>query len=357
MRTLFSVLICVCLCALPIGCSRKADGNAKESGGKKQAKGSGDVRADLGKIWGKMDDWYRKTGQVAPPDEIPDGLAEVYNYQMCSTDRGSKFIVVYESKATNGKRYALYQNGMIEHVTDNELSALGVDPDPLTANERQEKLNKKSQKEMDDFIKKSNAISAQDETESDEKAKREREQTDREADKAREEIEKKLKDFEVKQKKEREQQDKEIEQQRQEIEKKRKDVEEKQKKAGENNPKGTTSAPTKPGIDEKETPPNIQLAIRTSWRTKVSLRSPYPQSSAGAPTDKISVQYAAMEILRQAGIEYDFNKSQANVGELARQWITPNIVEAPCDRALSDLLGSVGLTYELANGKVVLRRK
>jgi hypothetical protein len=97
--------------------------------------------------------------------------------------------------------------------------------------------------------------------------------------------------------------------------------------------------------------------IPASLRRKVSLKAPYPQSDPGAPTDKISVQYAVMEILKQAGVEYDFKQSQANAGELARRWVTPNIVQRPCDTALNQILGSVGLTYEVANGKVVLKRK
>jgi hypothetical protein len=94
-------------------------------------------------------------------------------------------------------------------------------------------------------------------------------------------------------------------------------------------------------------------------KVKVSLKAPYPQSYPGAPTDKISVQYAVMEILKQAGLEplYDFKKSQANVGALARKWVTPHIVDQPCESALKDLLDPLGLSYELTNGKVILRRK
>jgi hypothetical protein len=354
MRNLMSVLFCLSVCGLPFGCSKQSGANGKP------AKGSGDAKADLRKIWDKVNDFYRKTGRPTPPDLIPEGLATIYNYEVFLPERvstgGPKHIVAYESKPTNGKRYVLYPDGAIERLTDTELSEMGYDPDPLTANERSEKERKKSEKQMDDLMKKAHERLAQDEKERDEKAKREREQTDREVEKARAEMERKRKDFEEKQRTEREQQDKEIEKQRQDMEKKRKDFEEKQKNLERNNPKGTTSFPTKSSA-EKEPASKIKLDIRTSLRTKVSLKSPYPQSYSGAPTDKISVQYAAMEILKQAGVNYDFKKSQANVGEVARRWITPNIVEAPCDTALAQILGSAGLTYEIDNGNVVLKRK
>ena len=41
----------------------------------------------------------------------------------------------------------------------------------------------------------------------------------------------------------------------------------------------------------------------------ITLVLPYPFSYAGAPTDKISVQYAVIEVARQAGIGYEWNTS------------------------------------------------
>ncbi len=64
-----------------------------------------------------------------------------------------------------------------------------------------------------------------------------------------------------------------------------------------------------------------------------------------------------MEVLRQCGVEYDFRQSQVNVGPAARQWITPRIVSIPCDKALNQILDPVGLTYDVVNGKVVLKQK
>jgi serine/threonine protein kinase len=112
-------------------------------------------------------------------------------------------------------------------------------------------------------------------------------------------------------------------------------------------------------VTQIECIPSLQQpqGVVPNLQRNVTLRSPYPSSYPGAPRNKISVQYAVMELLRQAGGRYDFQKSQANVGELARRWVTPNVVNESCESALSQILGPLGLTYELVGGEVVLERK
>src|SRR6185437_820838 len=50
--------------------------------------------------------------------------------------------------------------------------------------------------------------------------------------------------------------------------------------------------------------------------TKVTLAKPYPLSYDGADSNRISVQYAVIELGKQAGLGYDFSTSQANAGEV-----------------------------------------
>jgi hypothetical protein len=97
------------------------------------------------------------------------------------------------------------------------------------------------------------------------------------------------------------------------------------------------------------------LDTPSSLRATVSLKAPYPQSYPGAPTDKISLQYAVIELVRQAGLKYDFKGSQVNIGELARKWVRPRIEARPLATALDGLLKPWGLTYQLTGTTVVLR--
>jgi hypothetical protein len=84
---------------------------------------------------------------------------------------------------------------------------------------------------------------------------------------------------------------------------------------------------------------------------------PYPESYRGAPTDKLSVQYAVIEVLKQVGLKYDFNGSRQRTDPVCRQWCRPNIANQPWPAALEAILGPVGLTYELNGDTVVLKRK
>ena len=89
--------------------------------------------------------------------------------------------------------------------------------------------------------------------------------------------------------------------------------------------------------------------------TKVSVGPSDYNCYPGAPSDKISIQYAVVVILNQAKLDYDFDKSLHDVGVLAQKWITPNIVNTRCSDALHQILDPVGLDYKFVNSKVVLK--
>ncbi len=86
----------------------------------------------------------------------------------------------------------------------------------------------------------------------------------------------------------------------------------------------------------------------------ITLVPPYPSSQPGAPTDKISVQYAVLEVARQAGIGYEWNASAGNADAVSRLWIMPVISNQPLSRALEMILEPVNLTYTIADGKIII---
>ncbi len=90
---------------------------------------------------------------------------------------------------------------------------------------------------------------------------------------------------------------------------------------------------------------------------RVTLVSPYAPSYTGAPTDKISVQYAVIEMARQAGLGYDWKTSYANTDPLCRRWTLPELRDVPWPDAMASLLEPLGLTYSVKDGMVTLARK
>jgi hypothetical protein len=71
----------------------------------------------------------------------------------------------------------------------------------------------------------------------------------------------------------------------------------------------------------------------------------------------MAVQYAVKALVEQVGLHYDFNTSIKNTDPICRRWIWPNIHNQPCDVAVNSILGPLGLTYEVSNGNVVLKRR
>jgi hypothetical protein len=91
--------------------------------------------------------------------------------------------------------------------------------------------------------------------------------------------------------------------------------------------------------------------------TPVSLRRPYPKSYDGASTDRMSLQYAVIELAQQAGLGYNWDQSYNNTNPVCRRWVTPNIENVPFDQAMRQLLDPLGLTYNIVDNSVVLRRR
>jgi hypothetical protein len=112
-----------------------------------------------------------------------------------------------------------------------------------------------------------------------------------------------------------------------------------------------TTTDDKPGQTEAALASRVEAALRK----KVSLFGPeYPLSYPGAPTDKLSVQYAVIEIAKQAGLEYNWNESYKNTDPICRRWVHPDVHDQTCDDALRQILGPVGLHFRIENGRIVL---
>jgi len=107
-----------------------------------------------------------------------------------------------------------------------------------------------------------------------------------------------------------------------------------------------------PATDHTDPPDNISALLNE----RVSLNRPYPESYQGAPTDKISVQYAVIEVLKQVGASYNWGDSFRNTDPICRRWIRPSIQNLTCEEALREILDPVGLTFQIIRGKVVLTR-
>jgi len=103
--------------------------------------------------------------------------------------------------------------------------------------------------------------------------------------------------------------------------------------------------------------PSPPINIPEQLKRKVSLTRPYPASYAGAPTDRISVQYAVIEVLKQVQVPYDWNRSFRNTNPACRRWIKPEIRDLTCEQALRAILGPAGLGYVIDAGRIVLVRK
>lgn len=82
---------------------------------------------------------------------------------------------------------------------------------------------------------------------------------------------------------------------------------------------------------------------------------PYTSYESG-PTDRISVQYAVIEIARQVGLEYDWDKSFKNTSPVCQQWLRPEITGTSFPHAMELILKPVNLTYTIENRKIVLGR-
>ena len=102
--------------------------------------------------------------------------------------------------------------------------------------------------------------------------------------------------------------------------------------------------------------PSSSRATDDQLATKVTLTQPYPLSYAGDESNRITVQYAVIQLAKQAKLGYDWDASQANAGEVCRKYITPEIEGIPLREALDQILKPEALTYDIRNGKIVLKK-
>lgn len=87
------------------------------------------------------------------------------------------------------------------------------------------------------------------------------------------------------------------------------------------------------------------------------MKPPYPEGLGGGDKTKLSVQWAAAELSRQAGLTFNWDESIKNTDPVCRRWVYPNIRNKPCGEALDEILGPLGLTYEIVKRQVVLKRR
>jgi len=100
------------------------------------------------------------------------------------------------------------------------------------------------------------------------------------------------------------------------------------------------------------------ISLWRAWGpTRVTLKASYDAPYKGARTDKLSVQYAVIAICGQAGLGYNWDESYKNTNPLCRRWVTPEIVDTPWPKALRKILDPKGLTYDIVDNQVILRRK
>ena len=100
--------------------------------------------------------------------------------------------------------------------------------------------------------------------------------------------------------------------------------------------------------------PNSKIGAATKT---VTLTRPYPNINAGTTDKKIAIQYAVIEIARQAELKYDFEASKANTAPVCRQYIQPEIENQPYDLALTNILAPFGLSFTEKSGTIVLIRR
>ena len=74
--------------------------------------------------------------------------------------------------------------------------------------------------------------------------------------------------------------------------------------------------------------------------------------------NQASVQDIVQALAVQAGLGYEWKKSFAQTDPLCRRWVNNVAIEGKsCGEALDQILGPVGLRYQVENGAVVLYRK
>ena len=103
--------------------------------------------------------------------------------------------------------------------------------------------------------------------------------------------------------------------------------------------------------------PARQTASSTS-PTNAAASDPRLKTKVKFATNQASVQDIVQALALQAGLGYEWQKSFSQTDPLCRRWVNNVAIEGKsCGEALDQILGPVGLRYQVENGAVVLYRK
>jgi hypothetical protein len=99
--------------------------------------------------------------------------------------------------------------------------------------------------------------------------------------------------------------------------------------------------------------PRLKSAVSDAAST-----DPRLETKVSYATEKASVQDIVRSLAEQAGLQYDFQKSFAQTDPVCRRWVEGVAIrDKSCRDALEEILGPVGLRYQVENGTIVLYRK
>ncbi len=74
--------------------------------------------------------------------------------------------------------------------------------------------------------------------------------------------------------------------------------------------------------------------------------------------DKASVQSIVQKMVKKAGLQYNWTKSQAETGPLCRRMVrNVNVKDRPLHEVLKEILDPIGLSYKLEENAIVLYKK
>jgi serine/threonine protein kinase len=104
---------------------------------------------------------------------------------------------------------------------------------------------------------------------------------------------------------------------------------------------------------------DLSAAVANSAESRlISLFQPYPAVYPGAPTDRISLQYAVMEVCRQAGVQCDWDRTFQQIGPVRTRWIYPAISNETFASAMDELLSPFAVTCRITDtGSIVLKKE
>ena len=102
----------------------------------------------------------------------------------------------------------------------------------------------------------------------------------------------------------------------------------------------------------------VYLRMKTAEEYKTSMQNEISAKVDKSPGgERLTVQFAAIAICTDAGVLYQWEKSQELAGENARRFIGPiNFNKVTAEKALSSLLAPLGLTYGVDDNGVYLQR-